>query len=123
MKLARTLTPDPTSPQLSFSLGDYVVLTLYAQDNSGTPVNIAGATFSTQILGPNGVGPIVFGNAKHAIVASAFGQFTLTLGTVDTAQCGLGPNKDILTTITIGGNSAIFQGQGILVVEPPVPIQ
>lgn len=119
--LARSLTPVPSLPELSFTQGDQVVLTLYAQDQFGNPVNITGATFNTQINGPNGAGPATFGNSQHAIVNAAIGQFTLTLAATDTPNCGIGANKDIITQITIGGAPQYYQGLGILTVLVNAP--
>lgn len=108
---------------MQFTQGDVAVLNLIAQDGNGNPINILGATFSTQILGANGIGPITFGNSQHAITNAAAGQFTLSLATGDTASCGLGNNKDVVTQITLSGNPVYFRGQGILTVLPPVPLQ
>lgn len=108
---------------LEFTQGDDVVLNLVATDGDGNPINITGATFSTQILGQNPNGPVVFGNSQHAITDATTGQFTLTLSQSDSMSCGLGINKTILTKITISGKVTYFRGQGILKVNPPVPLQ
>lgn len=108
---------------ITITQGDAPTLTLYATDGNGNPVNLTGATFSTQILGPNGVGPVTFGNAQHAIVNAADGEFTLTLAASDTPNLGIGANKDILTQITIAGVSTYYWGRGILQVMPSTPLQ
>lgn len=117
-----------TSPNLPlvFSQNDNVVLTLIATDTQGNPVTLTGATFSTQILGPNNTGAVTFPNAQHTANADQVnfkGYFTLTLGTADTGACAIGENKDIVTAITISGNVASYQGLSILEVLPNVPTQ
>lgn len=107
---------------IAFTQSDNVVLNLTATDGRGNPVNITGAMFQSQILGSNGVGPVVFPNSQHAIVNAAFGQFTLTLSAADSANCGYGSNKDIITMVSISGNVTTFRGNGILTVNPPVPL-
>jgi hypothetical protein len=108
---------------LSFTQGDNVILNLSATDGNGNAINLTGASFSTQILGANGAGPITFSNSQHAITSAATGQFQLTLSQTDSANCGIGQNKDILTAITLSGNVTYFRGIGILNVYPPVPLQ
>lgn len=106
---------------VNFTQGDNAILQLTAVDAAGNPVNIAGATFSTQMLGVQGQ-PVTFGNGQHAIINAALGQFTLTLAQVDTENVNIGSNKDIVTAITIGGNVTYYRGSGILTVNPPVPL-
>jgi hypothetical protein len=106
---------------INITQGDYAVLNLTAQDGNGNPVNLTGATFSTQIVGTNGV-VVTFGNSQHAIVNAALGQYSLTLAQADTSNCGIGANKDILTTISQSGNPVTYRGR-ILTVNPPVPLQ
>lgn len=108
---------------LSFTQGDQVTLSLTAQDSSGNPINLTSATFSTQMLGANGAGPVTFGNSKHAIVSATLGQFTITLAPSDTQSVGYGGNKDILTQITQSGSPMYIRGVGILTVNPPAPLQ
>lgn len=110
---------------MQFSQGDNAILTLTAQDGNGNAINLTGATFSTQILGANGSTlPIaVFGNSQHTITNSAQGIFTLTLSATDTANCGLGTNKEVVTAITQSGNVIYFHGPNVLTVLPNVPIQ
>ncbi len=111
---------------ITFTQGDNnVVLNLTATDGNGNPINITGASFSTQILGPNNVGPVTFGNSQHALVSGPAGTFTLTLANNggDTASCGIGENKDILTTVTLSSSVINLLGRGILAVRPPVPLQ
>jgi hypothetical protein len=107
---------------IQFSQNDTATLVLTASDGNGNPINITGASFSTQILGPNGA-IAVFGNAKHTIVNAVLGQFQLALLQTDTAQCATGSSKDIVTQITIGASSVYFRGNGIVTVYPPVPNQ
>lgn len=108
---------------LQFTQGDNAVLQLTAQDGNGNPVNLTGASFSTQVLGPNGSPIAVFPNGQHSIVSAPNGTFTLTLAQADTQNCGEGANKDVLTQVTIAGNVTFFRGTGILKVLPPVPLQ
>ena len=119
------LTPNivktPSAPALTFTQGDAPTLNLYAQDQNGNPINLSGATFSTQINGANGVGAVTFGNSQHTIVNASTGQFQLTLATTDTQNCGEGQNKSIVTSITIGGSVLNFWGNGILQVLAPNP--
>jgi len=107
----------------TFSQGDQTTLALIAIDDEGTPVDITGATFSTQIQGPNGVGPVTFPDGQHAITDAALGEFTLSLSTTDTGNCGLGPHKEILTEITIGGAPQYYRGMNLLTVYPATPFQ
>lgn len=107
---------------MQFTQGDYAILQLSAQDGNGNPINLTGATFSTQILGPGAVGPVTFPNSQHAIVNATAGTFSLTLSTTDTANCAFGINKDVVTQITQGGQPIYFKGQGILTVLPNTPL-
>ncbi len=106
-----------------FTQGDTASLELVAVDDSGNPINLTGASFSTQILGANGVGPVIFGNSQHTVINGPLGQFALALATGDTANCGEGANKQIITTLTIGGVIETCRGVNLLTVYAPVPIQ
>lgn len=108
---------------LEFSQGDVVTLNLVAVDDQGNPVDLTAAVFSTQILGANSVGPITFGNTQHTIVSAAAGQFSLALADTDTANCGLGQHKEIITNIVTASVSANFRGVNLLTVYPQVPVQ
>jgi hypothetical protein len=110
-------------PTLEFTQGDNASLLLQATDDLGNPQNLTGATFSTQILGANGVGPVTFGNSQHTINNAALGQFTLALANTDTPNCGIGTAKEIITTVTISGVVTNYRGVGILSVFPNVPLQ
>lgn len=107
---------------ISFTQGDTAVLNLTATDGFGNPFNLTAATFVTQILGPIGV-IATFENSQHAIVSAVGGTFTLTLASPDTEACGLGANKQILTTVTQGGSVTTFRGVNVLTVYPSVPVQ
>lgn len=112
-----------TSQMIEFTQGDAVVMNLTAVDNNGNAVNITGAEFSTTIKGPNGVYS-TFGNSQHAIVNASMGEYTLTLSTTDSANCGLGYGKEIVTQITqTSGAPTYFHGKGILAVLAAVPLQ
>lgn len=111
--------------QLSFTQGDDVVMALIALDNSGLPVNLTGATLVSTIGGLNSQAPVVLGNSAHTLgnQSTAPGTFTITLTPTNTAACGAGENKEILTGVTIGGKLATYQGVSILNVYSPVPAQ
>lgn len=110
---------------IDFTQGDVVVLELIATDDQGNPFSLTGASLSTQILGPNTVGPVVFDNSQHTIAdqSTNTGQFSLALATDDTADCGEGEHKQILTTATISGVITTFRGVNLLTVYVAVPIQ
>lgn len=107
---------------ISFTQGDTAVLALVAEDGNGNRVNLTGATFQTSIKGANGV-VAVFGNSQHMIVNAAEGLFNLELSEGDTAECGEGEFKTILTQITQGSSVLTFRGDGILTVFTPTPLQ
>jgi hypothetical protein len=107
---------------ISFTQGDTPVLNLTAQTGAGNPFNLTGASFQTQIKGPNGV-IATFDNGQHAITSAAGGTFTLTLASTDSANCGTGPGKDIITQVTQGSSITYFRGMGILTVFPNTPNQ
>ena len=109
-----------------FTQGDNVVLSLIATDDFGNPVNLTGGTLSTMILGANGVGPVTFPNSQHTLGNQSTnpGTFTLTLAATDSANCGEGANKQIITTFTSsGGLITNFRGVNLLTVYPPNPAQ
>lgn len=107
---------------IQFTQGDNAILNLTATDGAGNPINLTGATFSTQILGANNLGTVTFPNSQHAIVSAPAGTFTLTLSQADTLSCGLGDSKDVLTQVTISGAVTHFRGRAILSVAPAVPL-
>ncbi len=111
------------SGSISFSQGDTIVINLTATDGYGNPFNLTGATFQTQILGPNGQAIATFANSKHSIVSASLGTYTLTLSSTDTASCGLGSNKEIVTQVTQGSNVIYFHGPNLLQVLPAFPLQ
>lgn len=110
---------------IEFSQGDTVTLALLATDDQGIPVSLTGATLSTQILGPNTIGPIIFPNGQHTLgtQSTAPGTFTLALSTANTNACGEGQHKEILTQVTISGAVTYFRGENLLTVYPSVPLQ
>ena len=108
---------------IQFTQGATAVLNLFATNGNGDPVDLTGAVFTTQVKGPNGE-IATFDNSQHAIVGSAAnGNFTLTLSTDDTAECGLGRNKDIITKVVQGASINYYRGISILEVFPPEPNQ
>lgn len=115
----------PLNAQIEFTQGDIITLTLVATDDFGNPVNLTGVSLATQILGANIIGPVTFPNGQHAILnqTTNTGQFTLALASADTASCGEGLNKQILTQATSAGASTFYRGVNILSVYAPVPVQ
>lgn len=112
---------------LEFTQGDNVVLQLIATDDQGNPQNLTGASLSTTILGPNGVGPVTFPNGQHTIANQTTnkGQFSLALGNAgaDSASCGEGPNKEIITESIIAGAPLYYRGPNLLTIYSNVPQQ
>ncbi len=113
---------------IEFTQGDTVSLYLIATDNNGDPVDLTDAVLTTQILGPNSVGPIIFPDAQHTIANQTTdkGKFQLDLSSDDTAACGLGPSKQIITEAVIGGMSpstVYYRAVNILTVNVSSPIQ
>ena len=109
-----------------FTQGDDTVLLLLATNDQGVPVDLPGASLSTQILGPNGAGQDVFPNSQHTVdpdqVANR-GKFSLALSSTDTGNCGLGQHKQIITEALISGATTYFQGPNLLAVYADVPLQ
>ncbi len=106
--------------------GNTATLQLTATDGNGNPINLTGATFSTQINGPNGNFVVTFPNSQHTANPDQVdfeGQFTLALAISDTANLGTGFHKEIITTITIGSQVVSYRGPNILKVLPPTPYQ
>lgn len=94
---------------IEITQGESAVLQLTATiDEDETPLDLTGASFSSQVLGPNGK-VVTFANAKHAIVSAAAGTFTLTLDTSDTALIDVGRDKELVVSIS--------QGAGLKVVR------
>lgn len=112
--------------QIEFTQSNNAILHLIAVDQSGNPVDLTGATMSTQILGPNPIGPVIFGNGQHTIDPDQNanrGKFIITLSQANTLACGEGLNKEILSTATIASVATTFRGVGILNVYIAVPLQ
>lgn len=116
---------NPINQPIEFTQGEGITLTLLATDDQGNPVNLTGGTFSTQILGPNSVGPITFPDVQHQALNQNTnpGQFTLTLSSTDTGNCGEGANKQIITQVNLNGVISYFRGNNLLTVYPAVPLQ
>jgi hypothetical protein len=112
---------------LEFTQGDDVTLQLLATDDQGNPINLTGASLSTQIMGPNVVGPVTFPNGQHTLANQTTnpGQFALALGNAgaDTTSCGEGSAKQINTTAVVSGVSTTYRGVNILTVYPAPPSQ
>jgi hypothetical protein len=108
---------------IQFSQGDTATLQLTIQDGDGNPIDITGATFSTEIKGNNTAGAITFPNAQHTIIDPTTGRVNLALTAVNTAACGVGEGKDVITTVTISGTVIRYRGIGILNVYAPDPAQ
>lgn len=112
---------------IEFTQGDDTTLELLATDDSGNPIDLTGASLSTQILGANGAGPVTFPNGQHTLADQVTnpGEFSLALANAgaDTTSCGEGPSKQILTTAVISAVSTTYRGLNILTVYPAVPVQ
>lgn len=110
---------------IQFTQGDTITLPLIATDQFGNPINLTGASLSTQILGANSIGPVTFPNAQHTLANQSTnpGQFSLALAAADTANCGEGANKQIITQASISGAITYYPGINILTVYPSVPLQ
>lgn len=112
---------------LEFTQGDDVTLQLLATDDLGNPINLTGASLSTQVMGANIVGPVTFPNAQHTLANQTTnpGQFALALGNAgaDSTSCGEGNAKQVLTTAVIGGVSTTYRGTNLLTVYPAQPAQ
>lgn len=107
--------------ELHFTQGDAVEIVRYAQDELGGAIDITGATFATSLVGKTTVATL--DNSKHAIVGAAEGKYKITLSPADSAAVEAGAGKDILTTITIGGNPTTYRGMGVLEVYGPAAPQ
>lgn len=110
---------------IEFTQGDTATLGLIATNDTGLPVDLTGASLSTQILGPNSIGPITFGNGQHTIADQTTnrGEFSLALAASDTGDCGEGQHKQIITQATISGDITYFRGNNLLTVYPAPPEQ
>lgn len=106
---------------IKFTQGNVASITLYAEDEFGAPLNLAGATFMTQITGKTTVAS--FDNTKHTIVDAEKGQYTLDLTPTDTSGVEAGAAKDVLSTVTQGGNPITYRGIGVLEVFGPAAPQ
>lgn len=116
------LRPTLVGGPFDVTQGDAVEFYLQAVDGAGNPVNLTGASFVTQIKGPNGVIDS-FDNSHHAITDAVNGLFTLTLSATETQSLGLGANKAIITEVTIGGNPTYYRGENLLTVYSEEPQQ
>lgn len=112
-------------PPINFTQGDTALLNLTAIDGNQNPIDLTGATFTTLINGSNGI-VISFPNSQHTAnpdQVNSMGQYVLALSTSDTASCGLGNHKEIITQIVIGATTVYYRGFNTLQVYPPVPLE
>lgn len=110
---------------INFTQGDTAVLELTAEDGDDLPIDLTGAVFETQILGPGGVVNI-FPNEQHTANPDQVnfkGQYELSLTSDNTEACKSGLHKEIITQITIGGSVVYYHGADILTVKQNVPRQ
>lgn len=107
--------------EIQFTQGDAAIIALYAEDESGEPLDLTGATIVTKIAGKTLVSS--FDNSKHTIVDAAKGEYTLNLTVADTAGIEVGEGQDIISTVTQSGNPITFRGMGVLVVFAPAQAQ
>jgi hypothetical protein len=108
---------------IQFTQGDAVTLVLNA-NQGGSAITLTGATFVTKFR--NGTQVVEFDNSQHTAdpdQTANKGKYTLALSSSDTAQISAGPNKEIVTEITIGGSVVSFRGPGLLNVLDPDPIR
>lgn len=106
------------SNTIQFTQGNYTEITLYAEDEFGSPIVLSeGDSFITDFPGTSEV--ISFDNTKHTIVDGEKGQYKLTLTAADTATIEAGSNKDILSTVTQAGKPLTMRGIGMVQVFAP----
>lgn len=124
--LALLLAAAPSwAATVTITQGDTPTITLTAQTGSGTNFDLTGATFQTQILGPNGT-IATFANSKHTAdpdQTTNTGKFTLTLTAADTALIGVGVDREIVTKVTQGSSVTYFHGVKVLTVLPNKPVR
>ena len=106
-----------------FTQGDTAVLNFIATDGFGNVVNISGATFTSVVKGPNGSTNVVIPNSQHTITSGPGGLFSVYFQTTDTAACGTGAHKDVITQIIIGSTTVWYRGTNVLAVYPAIPLQ
>lgn len=109
---------------LRITQGDGSVVFNFTAVNNSLPVDLTGATFSTQIRGPGGTIK-TFPNNQHTAnpnqVANK-GKFTLTLTKEDTDALALGVGHEVLTKVTISSVVIYYHGPDLLTVQPNVPV-
>lgn len=109
---------------LRITQGDGSVVFNFTAVNNAQPVDLTGATFSTQIRGPGGT-IRVFPNDQHTANPDQVlykGKFTLALTKEDTDSLAVGPDHEVLTKITISSVVIYFHGLSLLTVQPNVPV-
>lgn len=107
---------------IEFTRGETPSIPLVAKDGTGALINLTGATFQTQMKGPNGQA-VTFDNSKHTADADQSankGQFILALNSTDSQSIGIGSGKEIVTKITISGVITYVRGS-ILTVKSEFP--
>lgn len=108
---------------IKITQGDDATLDLTAAVAGGARLDLTSASFSTTVLGAQGVA-LVYPNSQHTADPDQVnnrGKFILSLASADTLLIPACPNKDIVTKITIGGQITYFRGNGILNVYPTKP--
>lgn len=109
---------------IKITQGDTASIQLTATDGNNRPIDLTGASFSTSVLGDNGVA-ISFPNAQHTANPDQVlfkGQFTLALSSIDTMGIPVGINKEIITLIVIGLTQVNYRGPSALNVYSPIPV-
>lgn len=113
------------STMIYFTQGDGPInINLTASLGDGTPVDLTGATFSTQMRGVGNT-IVTFANSQHTANPDQVnhkGQFILTLQSIDTPTIGVGFNKNIVTQITIDGATVAYRGNCEVTVFPTPPL-
>lgn len=108
---------------LVITQGDQVVISLQTL-NSGLPVDLTGAVFTTTILGPNQT-VVSFADGQHTANPDQInfkGWFTLALSGNNTQSLEIFTGLEVLTKVLIGGSVPnYFRGPAILSVLNSVP--
>ncbi len=109
---------------LRITKGDGSVVFNFTAVNNSLPVDLTGATFSTQVRGPGGT-LVTFPNSQHTAnpdQTTNKGKFTLTLTKENTDAIAVGEGHEVVTKITISSVVIFFHGRDLLTVDANVPV-
>lgn len=112
---------------IKITKGNAITLNFTAKKTPTSVLNLTGASFATQMMGPGGK-VVSFNNSKHTILVAASGTFSLTLSAADTAlldrsteeQIKKLEGREIVTTITQSGLPFTVRAS-LLIVYPETP--